>query len=82
MKTKVYQIVALLILIASIQVGYAGPGETQYATAIFDFVVKSRQLSGMGEKVSNIVFANLASVPEISLVDRNELDRLCDLIAG
>lgn len=69
-------IAVILIFAASMQGGYAASSDTLYPTAIFNFVEKSRHLSGMGEKVSNIIFANLAANPEISLVDREELEKL------
>jgi TolB-like protein len=78
MKIKAKYIAALFLLIASMQVVHAVPGNAHYPLAIFDFVEKSRHLSGMGEKVATIVFANLAVNPDISLVDRKEMGKLLD----
>lgn len=70
--------VSLFIVIASTQSSFANQENYIYPTAIFDFVEKSKHMSGMGEKVSDIVFANLVVDPNISLVDRDELAKLED----
>ncbi|WP_057830804.1 CsgG/HfaB family protein [Colwellia sp. TT2012] len=49
-----------------------------YPTAIFNFVEKGRNLNDMGEKISNVIFASLVVDPNITLVDREELDKLID----
>ncbi len=49
-----------------------------YPTAIFNFVEKGRNLNEMGEKISNVIFASLVVDPNITLVDREEMDKLMD----
>lgn len=49
-----------------------------YPTAIFDFNEKSKSISGMGEKISMIIFAQLQMDANIALVDREELNKLED----
>jgi len=71
-------IVTVFSFIVTTQSSYANQVNDIYPTAIFDFVEKSNSLSGMGEKVSDIVFSNLVVDPNISLVDRDELAKLED----
>lgn len=71
-------IVTVLSFIVATQGSYANEANDIYPTAIFDFVEKSNSLSGMGEKVSDIVFSNLVVDPNISLVDRDDLAKLED----
>lgn len=66
-----------LLVIAS-QTCLADDANTIYPAAIFDFVEKSGHLSGTGEKVATVIFAQLATDPNISLVDREELSKLED----
>lgn len=47
-----------------------------FTTAIFTFTEKTNRLKGYGEKVSNILFANLAVNKDINLVDREELNKV------
>jgi TolB-like protein len=73
------QFIAVLCLLAfANQSVHANASDTLYPTAIFDFGEKSKHLEGMGERVSAIVFANLAASPGISLVEREELQTLHD----
>ncbi|MEW8645689.1 MAG: CsgG/HfaB family protein [Candidatus Thiodiazotropha endolucinida] len=65
-------------MITSTHSVFANQAGTIYPVAIFHFVEKSDHLSEMGEKVSDLVFANLSAEPDISLVDRNELEIIQD----
>jgi TolB-like protein len=72
---------ALLILCASVltsPISYANDIDEMYPAAIFDFVEKGHGLTGVGSKVSSVIFANLVTEPDISLVDREEMDKLLD----
>lgn len=78
MNNMAMMIAALTLLLVAAQSSFANQAPAVYPTAIFDFVEKSGHMSGMGEKVSDIVFANLAMDPTITLVDREEMEKLQD----
>lgn len=78
MKTLACIFAALCLVVTAARSGYANPADSVYPTAIFNFVEKSAHMPGMGEKVSELVFANLAANPGITLVDREEMDKLQD----
>lgn len=67
--------VIILLMLASPH-SFADEKNRIYPLAIFDFVEKSNKGSGMGEKVSDIVFSSLVVNSNITLVDRDELDKL------
>ena len=72
-------IMAVLLLII-VRVPYASEGAAQeiYPVAILDFGDKGLGLQGMGEKVGTLIFANLVTAEEISLVERKELQSIED----
>ena len=49
-----------------------------YPTAIFAFAETGSGVAGYGVKVSEILFANLATKPDLFLVDRSELKKLME----
>ena len=59
---------------------WAGEVETPsvYPTAIFPFVERDGSLKGYGEKVSDLLFAQLAVSPHVVLVERAEIKKLLD----
>ncbi|MEW5895826.1 MAG: CsgG/HfaB family protein [Candidatus Omnitrophota bacterium] len=60
----------------------ARPGYTQtqepryFPTAIFAFEERGQDVKGYGEKAADILFARLASQPELFLVERAKLDKI------
>lgn len=78
MKKTYYFLLVYCLSILFTPTSYAGNSENIYPAAIFNFVEKGSSLNGMGEKVSNIVFSQLVVEPNITLVDREELDKLED----
>lgn len=78
MRTIGIIIAGLGLLITSTHSVFARQIGGIHPVAIFHFVEKSDHLSGMGEKVSDLVFANLSAEPGISLVDRNEMEKIQD----
>ncbi len=66
------------LFMASIQISFANELDNVYPIAIFDFVENGKELSGLGEKVSTVIFSEMVIDPTISLVDREELDKLED----
>lgn len=71
----------LLVLCFSIfahSISYANDSDEMYPAAIFDFVEKGRGMAGLGNKINSLVFANLVTEPDISLVDREEMNKLLD----
>ncbi len=47
-----------------------------YPLAIFPFAERGREVSDLGTKVSDLVFANLVANPELFLVDREDLNKI------
>jgi len=68
-------VVSIYIIIVTPLV-HAASAEGVVPTAILPFETKGQRLSGYGNKVSNILFAELATNPGIYLVDREEIDEL------
>jgi serine/threonine protein kinase/TolB-like protein len=52
------------------------PGPTIYPAAIFSFEERGAGVSGLGAKVSDLLFAKLAVQPDIYLVDRSDLKKI------
>lgn len=75
-------IIAVFLSIATSQLGFANAftkkADLIYPAAIFDFVEKDKHLSGLGKKISTIIYSGLVVDPAISLVDREEIDKLVD----
>ncbi len=71
-------IVIFSFLMPSAEAASSGQVDTVHPLAIFHFVEKSDHLAGMGEKVSDMIFANLSVEPDIALVDRNEMNKIQD----
>jgi TolB-like protein len=49
-----------------------------YPTAIFPFQERGSGATGMGEKISDILFASLSASPQIHLVDRADLKKVLE----
>ena len=47
-----------------------------YPVAVFPFAARGRDAEGLGSKVTDLLFANLVSNPEMYLVEREEIDKL------
>ncbi len=47
-----------------------------YPLAIFPFAERGKEVSELGQKVSDLVFANLVANPELFLVDREDLTKI------
>jgi TolB-like protein len=71
-------IVIFVFLMPSAEAASTDRVDTVHPLAIFHFVEKSDHLAGMGEKVSDMIFANLSVEPGIALVDRNEMNKIQD----
>lgn len=71
-------LIIVWLFIAASQICFADEATAVYPMAIFDFVEKGNELSGLGEKVSAVVFSQLVLDPNISLVERDELNKLAD----
>ena len=78
MKNIISFIVIFYLLFGIHKVCLANDADAIYPAAIFDFVEKSTHLSGVGEKIAAVIFAQMATDPEITLVDREELSKLED----
>lgn len=49
-----------------------------YPTAIFGFTERGEGVKGYGDKIADLLFANLATNPDILLVDRAEMKKVLD----
>lgn len=78
MKNVVQKLLVLYLSVFISSVSYANESGEIYPAAIFDFVEKGRGLAGMGDKISSVIFANLVVEPNITLVDRDEMDKILD----
>lgn len=76
MKNIILIVVCLSVI--SINTCLAASINNIYPTAIFDFIEKGKGLSGVGEKVGSVIFATLVVNPDITLVEREELNKLQD----
>jgi len=68
-------LIAMLLVSAAMHVlpGYA---QEVYPSAILPFQERGRGVQGLGDKVSDILFAELVARPEIWLVERAEIEKL------
>ena len=86
MKTTAYPLrVALLALLFGGLLSEFGAGQaaareppTVYPVALFAFQERGSGVEGYGEKVSDVLFASLATEEKIYLVDRADIDKLLD----
>lgn len=77
-RQSVRLIVCVVILSVQATMVMANANGAIYPAALFDFSEKGRELKGMGSKISSIIFSQLVVDPEISLVDREEMDKISD----
>jgi len=54
----------------------AGGMETVYPAAILPFQERGAEVRGQGQKVTDMLFAELAASPQLYLVDREEMEKL------
>ena len=73
-----YRKMSLLLLLLLLTNTCFGYSTTPYPTVVFAFSEKGPQLAGLGEKISTLIFSQLSDKPDITLVDRKELDKLQD----
>lgn len=75
MKTELISLFCMLCLVCSVALAQEPANEDSvYPVAVLPFNERSKEVAGLGQTVSDILFANLAVDPGILLVDREDLD--------
>lgn len=75
MKAIVCSVAAVIVMAGA---ALAAEAPTVYPTAILGFAERGEGVKGYGDKIADLLFANLAANPNLILVDRAEMRKVLD----